>query len=94
MLPQRAVAELQGSYQVAILTETNSVHLQSVKVGQQIGSDWLIESGLNAGDRVVVEGMQRAREGTIVKPVPFGTNTNQAPAQPNAGSHANKSQSA
>ena len=92
MLPQRAVAELQGSYQVAILTETNSVHLQPVKVGDQIGSDWLIESGLKAGDRVVVEGTQKAREGTVVKPVPFGAGTNQAPAQLNAGSQTNKSQ--
>jgi membrane fusion protein (multidrug efflux system) len=92
MLPQRAVAELQGTYQVAVLSETNSVHLQSVKVGEQIGSDWLIESGLKSGDRVVVEGTQKAREGTLVKPVPFGSNTNQAPEPPNGGSQTNKSQ--
>jgi membrane fusion protein (multidrug efflux system) len=92
MVPQRAVAELQGSYQVAVLTETNSVHLQPVKVGDQIGSDWLVESGLKSGDRVVIEGTQKAREGTVVNPKPFGSNTNQAPAQPETGSQTNKSQ--
>jgi len=92
MLPQRAVTELQGTYQVDLLTETNSVHLQSVKVGDQIASDWLIESGLKTGDRVVVEGTQKAREGTVVNPQPFGRGTNQTPAQPDAASPTNKSQ--
>jgi membrane fusion protein (multidrug efflux system) len=92
MLPQRAVTELQGTYQVAVLTETNSVHLQPIKVGEQIASDWLIESGLKTGDRVVVEGTQKAREGTVVNPQPFGSGTNQTPTQPDAASQTNKSQ--
>ena len=92
LIPQRAVTELQGTYQVDLLTETNSVHLQSVKVGDQIASDWLIESGLKTGDRVVVEGTQKAREGTVVNPQPFGRGTNQTPAQPDAASPTNKSQ--
>ncbi len=74
VVPQRAVAELQGTYQVALVGETNSVHLQPVKVGEQVGSDWIIESGLKGGDRVIVEGTQKAKEGTIVNPKPFNPN--------------------
>jgi membrane fusion protein (multidrug efflux system) len=71
LLPQRAVTELQGSYQVAVLDPTNGVHLQSITVGAQYGNSWIIKSGLNPGDRVVVEGLQKAREGTAVSPKPY-----------------------
>jgi membrane fusion protein (multidrug efflux system) len=84
IVPQRAVAELQGTYQVTVVGETNSVHIQPVKVGQQIGSDWIIEGGLNPGDRVVVEGIQKAKEGTVVNPQPYGR-AGPAPAQTNSG---------
>jgi RND family efflux transporter MFP subunit len=77
LVPQRAVTELQGTYQVAIVGETNTVHLQSVTVGEQIGSNWIIENGLKSGDRVVVEGTQKVKEGAMVNPKPFGTETNQ-----------------
>jgi membrane fusion protein (multidrug efflux system) len=76
MVPQRAVAELQGTYQVTTVTATNTAHIQNVNVGEQVGSDWIIESGLKAGDRVVVEGTQKAREGQAVNPKPFGAETN------------------
>jgi RND family efflux transporter MFP subunit len=74
VVPQRAVAELQGTYQVAIVDETNTVHLESVKVGAQVGANWIIESGLKPGDRVVVEGTQKAKEGAVVNPKPFDPN--------------------
>jgi membrane fusion protein, multidrug efflux system len=74
IVPQRAVAELQGTYQVALINETNAVHLQPVKVGDQIGSDWIIESGLKGGDRVIVEGTQKAKEGAVVNPKPYDPN--------------------
>jgi RND family efflux transporter MFP subunit len=77
IVPQRAVTELQGAYQVALITETNTVHLQSVKVGEQVGSNWIIESGLKSADRVVVEGLQKAKEGAVVNPKPFGAEMNQ-----------------
>jgi RND family efflux transporter MFP subunit len=94
IVPQRAVAELQGTYQVALVGETNSVHLQSVKVGEQVGANWIIESGLKAGDRVVIEGTQKAKEGTVVNPKPFDpnrpaaseTNTNSSASQTNSSS--------
>ncbi|MGA2029281.1 MAG: efflux RND transporter periplasmic adaptor subunit [Verrucomicrobiota bacterium] len=77
LVPQRAVTELQGTYQVAVVDETNNVHIQSVEVGDQIGSNWIIESGLKSGDRVVVEGIQKVKEGAVVNPKPYETETNQ-----------------
>jgi len=75
LVPQRAVSELQGSYQVAVVNDengTNKVHLQPVSVGERVGSNWIIEKGLKPGDRVIVEGTQKAaREGTAVVPKPF-----------------------
>ena len=70
-VPQRAVSELQGSYQVALVGESNRVHLQNVQVGEQVGSNWLIQKGLKPGERVVVEGLQKAREGAEVIPKPW-----------------------
>jgi membrane fusion protein (multidrug efflux system) len=71
VVPQRAVAELQGSYQIATVNDQDIVHIQTVKVGDQIGSDWVIESGLRANDRVVAEGTQKVKDGTKVDPQPF-----------------------
>jgi membrane fusion protein (multidrug efflux system) len=86
VLPQRAVTELQGSYQVSVIGSTNQIHLQSVKVGQQIGSQWIIDDGLKPGDRVVVEGLQKAnKEGAIVNPQPAAPDTNAPPVGNSAG---------
>jgi len=71
LVPQRAVTELQGSYQVAAVGETNSIHLKTVQVGAQVGNDWLIEKGLEPGERIVVEGAQKVKEGTVVNPQPY-----------------------
>jgi membrane fusion protein (multidrug efflux system) len=76
VVPQRAVTELQGTYQVLVIGETNQVHVQSVKVGDQIGGGWIVESGLKPGDRVVVEGLQKAKEGTVVTPKSYAGPTN------------------
>src|SRR6185369_12028938 len=56
VVPQRAVSELQGNYQIAVVDDQSKVHLQTVTVGEQIGSDWVIEQGLKPGQRIVVEG--------------------------------------
>lgn len=69
IVPQRAVSELQGSYQVATVSADNKVHLQNVKVGNRDGSYWIIEQGLRPEDRIVVEGIQKVREGGVVNPV-------------------------
>jgi len=71
VVPQRAVMESQGTFHVALIGSDNKAQIQSVKVGSQVGSDWIIEEGLKAGDRVVVEGTQKARPGSIVNPQPI-----------------------
>ena len=75
LVPQRAVSELQGSYQVAVVDADNKIHVQPVRVGDRTGNLWVIEEGLHAAQRVVVEGLQKVREGTLV------TTTNFAPGQ-------------
>ncbi|HEX4265582.1 MAG TPA: efflux RND transporter periplasmic adaptor subunit [Verrucomicrobiae bacterium] len=81
VVPQRAVAELQGSYQVTVVGESNKVNVVSVKVGQQVGTDWVIADGLKPGERVVVEGTLKAKAGTVVNPKPWPAPTNAPPAK-------------
>jgi len=76
VVPQRAVSQLQGSYHVVVVDNQNKAHVQAVKVGEQTGSQWVIDSGLNPGERVVVEGLQKAKEGAAVTPEPFIGQTN------------------
>jgi membrane fusion protein (multidrug efflux system) len=71
LVPQRAVTELQGTYQVATIGADNKAHIQPVKTGRRIEQMWIVEEGLHAGDRVVVEGVQKAREGAAVSPKPW-----------------------
>ena len=66
VIPQEAVNELQGSYQVAVVDENNKVSIRPVKVGERIGALWEVTEGLKPGDRVVVEGVQKVREGSTV----------------------------
>ncbi|HUE55849.1 MAG TPA: efflux RND transporter periplasmic adaptor subunit [Candidatus Udaeobacter sp.] len=71
LVPQRAVSELQGGYQVAVVDAENKVSIRSVKVGDRVGTQWIIADGLKQGDRVVAEGVQKVRPGTQVNPKPF-----------------------
>lgn len=71
LVPQRAVTELQGSYQVAVVGADNKVSIRPVKVGNRVGSMWIIEEGLNPGERVVAEGTQKVRPDVVVNPQPF-----------------------
>jgi membrane fusion protein (multidrug efflux system) len=71
LVPQRAVSELQGSYQVAVVGGDNKIEMRTVKVGERSGSMWVIEDGLKDGETVVVEGVQRIKAGTIVNPKPY-----------------------
>lgn len=81
LVPQRAVTELQGTYQVTTLDATNAAQPQIVRVGEQIGSNWIVESGLKPGDRVVVEGLQKAKPGVVVNPQLFADPSGQPPAK-------------
>ncbi len=71
LIPQRAVTELQGSYQVAVVDKDNKIQIRTVQVGPRSGTNWIIEGGVNAGERVVVEGTQRVRPDAMVDPVPL-----------------------
>ena len=71
LVPQRAVIELQGTYQVAVVGPENKVHIQPVKMGRRIDHDWIVEEGLKPGDKVIVEGVQKARENGVVNPKPW-----------------------
>ncbi len=74
LVPQAAVSELQGVNQVAVVGPDNKVKIQNVQIGSQVSGDWIVNQGLAMGDRVVVGGLQYAREGATVTPVPFGAN--------------------
>jgi membrane fusion protein (multidrug efflux system) len=70
LLPQSAVAHLQGSYQVAVVSSDHKVSIRAVKPGATVGMMWVIDEGLKPGEQVVVEGLQQIREGTLVTPMP------------------------
>lgn len=71
LVPQRAVIELQGSYQLAVVGSDNKVNVRIVKVGERVGTEWIIDSGVKKGEMVVVEGVQKVRDGVSVNPVPL-----------------------
>lgn len=71
LVPQRAVTELQGGYQVAVLGPGNRVAIRDVQVGEQVGSLWIIRQGLKPGQRVIAEGTQVVRDGMVVTPEPY-----------------------
>jgi RND family efflux transporter MFP subunit len=68
LVPQRSVTELQGSYQVAVVSGNNKVSIRTVKVGERVGSLWIIESGVNAGEQVISEGNTKVQDGMTVAP--------------------------
>ena len=68
LVPQRAVNELQGHYQVAVVGADNRVSIRTVQVGERAGEMWIIESGVSPGDRVVSEGVAKVRDGMTVNP--------------------------
>ena len=74
LVPQRAVSELQGSYQVAVVDSDNKIGIRPVTVGVQTDNLWVISDGLKPGDLVVVEGTQKVRPGMLVNPKPFTAN--------------------
>src|ERR1043166_752238 len=75
LVPQKAVSELQGSFQVAVVDPEDKVHIQPVRVGERVGTQWIIQDGLRPAQRVVVEGIQKVREGVTVR-------TTNAPPEP------------
>jgi len=70
LVPQRAVSELQGLFQVAVVGPGDKIEIRPVQTGDRIGSLWIIEKGLTPGERVVVEGIQKVKPGIVVSPKP------------------------
>ncbi len=71
LVPQRAVTELQGSYQVAVVGADNKIEIRSVKVSDRTGTMWIVEDGLKSGEIVVAEGTQKVKPGAVVNPKPY-----------------------
>src|SRR5439155_19175007 len=80
LVPQRAGTELQGGYQVAVVGKDNRVSIRPVKVGERVGSLWMVQEGLKPGERGVAEGVQRVRAGMTVNPKPLKAMAEAKPA--------------
>jgi membrane fusion protein (multidrug efflux system) len=70
LVPQSAVQELQGGYQVAVVGPGNKASIRAVKAGEKIGTMWVINDGLKIDDRVIVEGVGKVKDQTPVVPKP------------------------
>jgi membrane fusion protein (multidrug efflux system) len=70
LIPQSAVAQSQGNYQAVVVGSDHKVSMRTVKPGERVGTLWVIDEGLKPGEQVVVEGLQKLREGTLVTPKP------------------------
>jgi membrane fusion protein, multidrug efflux system len=79
LVPQAAVLEVQSLYRVVVLAPDNKANFRPVKVGERVGPDWVITEGLKPGEKVIVEGFMKVREGVPVSPKPY------APAKPAEG---------
>jgi membrane fusion protein (multidrug efflux system) len=71
LVPQRSVMETQGTYQVAVVTPDSKASIRPVTVGERVGDMWIIKSGVQPSEQVIVEGFQKVREGSPVVPKPF-----------------------
>ena len=73
LVPQRSVVETQGSYSVVVVGSNNQASVRPVKTGERVGQMWVITEGVRAGEQVIAEGMQKAREGVTVRPKQFNS---------------------
>ena len=90
LVPQLAVQEIQGLYNVMVVKPDNTVELRMVKAGERVGNLWIIASGLKPGEKVIVEGLQKVKPGVQVsaKIVKLDEETSLAPNTPPAESKA------
>jgi membrane fusion protein (multidrug efflux system) len=70
LIPQRAVTELQGTYQVAVVGGDRRAAVRPVQLGERVGPMWIVERGLRAGETIVSEGVQKVKDGAPVNPRP------------------------
>ena len=73
LIPQKAVTELLGKQFASVVLASDKIEQRPIRTGARIGELWLVEEGLKAGERIVVEGLQKARPGTVVKPLDAAT---------------------
>jgi membrane fusion protein, multidrug efflux system len=87
LVPQRAIAEMQGVHNVAVVKGDDTIEIRMVKTAERIGNLWIVEAGLKPGERIVVEGLQKVRPGVKVKPtmVTIEPDSGVAPGGPPAG---------
>jgi membrane fusion protein (multidrug efflux system) len=71
LVPQAAVIEVQSMYQVVVVTPDNKATFRPVKVGDRVGTNWIITDGLKPGEKVIVQGFMKVRQGTPVSPKPY-----------------------
>ena len=71
LVPQRSVVEAQGSYSVVVVGSNNQASIRPVKTGERVGQMWVITDGLKPGEQVIAEGVQKAKEGSTVRPKQF-----------------------
>jgi membrane fusion protein (multidrug efflux system) len=75
LVPQAAVTQLQGTYQVTVIGANNRAQLRTVQVGPTVGTRWVITTGLKPGERVVAVGAEKVKEGGLVNPAPYKETT-------------------
>ena len=85
VVPQRAVQEVQGNYQIAVVGPEDKVEIRTVKVGPRYEESWVITDGLKPGERVVAEGLQKVRPGAKVQPKPYVADATRKPSVPAPG---------
>jgi len=71
LVPQEAVINLQGTHQLAVVDRANKIFIRTVKLGETVGRDWIVREGIQPGERVIVEGLQKVRPGALVNPNPI-----------------------
>ena len=72
LVPQSAVMDMQGHALIAVVGEDNKVSLRPVVTGERVGTQWVVQGKIQAGERVVAEGVQKVRDGSVVHPTPLG----------------------
>jgi membrane fusion protein (multidrug efflux system) len=73
LVPQQAVIDLQGTHQLAVVDSANRVSMRAVKLGETVGRDWIVREGIQPGELVIVDGLQKVRQGSVVNPKPAQT---------------------
>ncbi|RZU40767.1 efflux RND transporter periplasmic adaptor subunit [Edaphobacter modestus] len=71
LVPQAAVIEVQSMYQIVVVTPDNKANFRPIKVGERVGTNWIITEGIKPGEKVIVQGFMKVRQGTPVTPKPY-----------------------